>query len=34
MKHVNAFANEIDEIVGTPKFQTYLDSGYKDDVNK
>jgi len=34
MKHVNAFANEIDEIVGTPKFQTYLDSGYKDVVNK
>jgi len=34
MKHVNVFANEIDEIVGIPKFQTYLDGGYKDDVNK
>jgi hypothetical protein len=34
MKHVNAFANEIDEIMGNPKFQTYLDNGFKDDVSK
>jgi hypothetical protein len=34
MKHVNAFANEIDEIVGSPKFQTYIDNGSKDDVSK
>jgi hypothetical protein len=34
MKHVNAFANEIDEIVDSIEFQTNLDSGFKDDVNK
>jgi hypothetical protein len=34
MKHVSAFANEIDEIAGNPKFQTNLDIGFKDDVNK
>jgi hypothetical protein len=34
MKHVSAFANEIDEIVGSPKFQIKLDSGFKDDANK
>ncbi len=34
MKHVSAFANEIDEIVGNPYFKTYLDSGYEDDVSK
>jgi hypothetical protein len=34
MKHVSAFANEIDEIVGSPKFQTNLDSGFKDNVSK
>jgi hypothetical protein len=34
MKHVNASTNEIDEIVGNPKFQTNLDSGFKDDVSK
>jgi len=34
MKHVSAFANEIDEIVGNLEFQTDPDSGFKDDVNK
>jgi hypothetical protein len=34
MKHVNAFANEIDEIVGNPKFQIDLDRGSKDDASK
>jgi hypothetical protein len=34
MKHVSAFANEIDEIMGNPKFQTYIDFGSKDDVSK
>jgi hypothetical protein len=34
MKHVSASANEIDEIVGNPKFQIDLDSGSKDDVSK
>jgi hypothetical protein len=34
MKHVNASANEIDEIVGSPKFQINLDSGFKDDACK
>jgi hypothetical protein len=34
MKHVNASANEIDEIVGSPKFQTNFNSGSKDDVSK
>jgi len=31
---VSVFANEIDEIVGNPKFQTDLNSGSKDDVSK
>ncbi len=34
MKHANVFANEIDEIVGSPKFQTDLDNGSKDDASK
>jgi hypothetical protein len=34
MKHVNAFINEIDEIVGSPKFQIDFDSGFKDDAKK
>jgi hypothetical protein len=34
MKYANVFANEIDEIVGNPKFQTNFDSGSKDDVSK
>ncbi len=34
MKHANVFANEIDEIVGSPKFQTYFDGGSKDDASK
>jgi hypothetical protein len=34
IKHVSAFANEIDEIVGSPKFQINLDSVFKDDVSK
>jgi hypothetical protein len=34
MKHVNAFINEIDEIVGSPKFQIDFYSGFKDDVKK
>jgi hypothetical protein len=34
MKHVNVSANEIDKIVGNPKFQINLDSGSKDDVSK
>ncbi len=34
LKHVSVFANEIDEIAGNSKFQTNLDSGFKDDVNK
>ncbi len=34
MKHGSAFANEIDEIVGSPKFQIKLDSGFKDDASK
>jgi hypothetical protein len=28
------FANEIDKIVGSPKFQIDLDSDFKDDVSK
>jgi hypothetical protein len=31
---VSVFANEIDEIVGNPKFQIDLNSGSKDDVSK
>ncbi len=34
MKHVNAFMNEIDEIVNNPKFQTDLDDGSRGDANK
>jgi hypothetical protein len=34
MKHASIFANENDEIVGSPEFQTYLDSGSKDDASK
>jgi hypothetical protein len=34
MKHVSAFANEIDEIMGNPKFQTDIDNASKDDVSK
>jgi hypothetical protein len=34
MKHVNAFTHEIDEIVGSPKFQINLDNGFKDDACK
>jgi hypothetical protein len=34
MKHVNAFANEIDVIVGNPKFQIDFDIGSTGDVNK
>jgi len=34
LKHVSVFANEIDEIAGNSKFQTNLNSGFKDDVNK
>jgi hypothetical protein len=34
MKHGSAFANEIDEIVGSPKFQIKLDSDFKDEVSK
>jgi hypothetical protein len=34
MKHVNASINEIDEIVGSPKFQIDFDNGSKDDVKK
>ncbi len=34
MKHASIFANEIDEIVGSPKFQIDLDSGFKDDASK
>jgi hypothetical protein len=34
MKHVSAFANEIDEILGNLEFQTDLDNDFKDDVNK
>jgi len=34
IKHGSAFANEIDEIVGSPKFQIKLDSGFKDDASK
>jgi hypothetical protein len=34
MKHVNVSANEIDKIVGNPKFQINLDNGSKDDVSK
>jgi hypothetical protein len=31
MKHVNASVHEIDEIVGSPKFQINLDNGFKDN---
>ncbi len=31
---MSVFANEIDEIVGNPKFQIDLNSGSKDDVSK
>ncbi len=34
MKHVNAFVNEIDEIVGNLKFQIKFDSDFKNDGNK
>jgi hypothetical protein len=34
MTHVGVFANEIDKIMGNPKFQINLDSGLKDDVSK
>jgi len=34
MTHVRVFANEIDKIMGNPKFQINLDSGFKDDVSK
>ncbi len=34
MKHVSAFANEIDEIVGNLEFQTDPNNSFKDDVNK
>jgi hypothetical protein len=34
MKHVNAVINEIDEIVGSPKFQIDFDNGFKDDAKK
>ncbi len=34
MKHVSASTTEIDEIVGSPKFQIDLDSGSKDDASK
>jgi hypothetical protein len=34
MKHVSASANEIDEIVGSPEFQTNLDSGSRGDASK
>jgi hypothetical protein len=31
LKHVNVFANEIDEIVSNTKFQIQIDSGPEDD---
>ncbi len=31
MKHVNAFVNEIDEIMGIIKFQIQLDSDFNND---
>jgi hypothetical protein len=34
MKHVNVSTNEIDKIVGNPKFQINLDNGSKFDVSK
>jgi hypothetical protein len=34
MKHVSAFANEIDEIVGSLELQIDPNSAFKDDVNK
>jgi hypothetical protein len=34
MKHVSALTNEIDEIVGNPKFQIDLDNGSKGDASK
>ncbi len=34
MKHVSVFANGIDKIVGSPKFQIDLDNDSKDDVSK
>jgi hypothetical protein len=34
MKHGSASANEIDEIVGSPKFQIKPDSAFKDDASK
>jgi hypothetical protein len=34
MMHVIAFANEIDEIMGSLEFQTDPYSVFKDDVNK
>jgi len=34
IKHVSAFANEIDEIMSSPKFQINLDSVFKVDNSK
>jgi hypothetical protein len=34
MKHVNDFVDEIDEKMGSPKFQTKFHSGFKDDDSK
>jgi hypothetical protein len=34
MKHASVSANKIDEIMGSPKFQTDLDSGSEDDASK
>jgi hypothetical protein len=34
MKHVNVSTNEIDVILGNPKFQIDFDSGSKGDVSK
>jgi hypothetical protein len=31
MKHMNDFVDEIDEIMGSPKFQTKFHNGFKDD---
>jgi hypothetical protein len=33
MKHVNATANAIDEIMGSPYFQMDFDSGFNNDAS-
>jgi hypothetical protein len=34
IKHVNAITNAINQIMGSPYFQIYFNSGFEGDVNK